>query len=1011
MTAKEAYIAAHDRKTAKEATLPAFPRRAASALGQSMPEALQQKMEGAFGADFSDVRIHAGSTRAMELGARAYTQGSDIHVAPGQPANDTRQGQELLGHELTHVVQQRAGRVQATTQMKGVAVNAERGLEAEADAMGARTADGLQQRGSAAIQRSAAPAVSQLATAVVQRWELFEVASKARDFFAEQANLIPGFRMLTVILGMNPINMKAVERSAANILRAVVGLMVGGELIIQALDHFGVFDRVGAWIEQQIRSLGLTWESIKQAIDRFIDSLGVSDLANLGGVWNRAVSIFAEPINRISSFVRGLVPPVLRFIKEAILTPLSKLAASTKGWDLLTAVLGKDPITGEAVPRTAETLIGGFMKLIGQQEIWENIKRANAGPRAMAWFQKALSGLLGFVNAIPGLFVKALEALTVEDVVLLPRALAKVAVAFGDFLGKFFDWAGGTIWNLLEIIFEVVAPEVLVYLHKAGGAFRTILKDPVHFVGNLVKAGQLGLQQFAANFVKHLRASLIGWLTGTLGGAGIYIPQAFTLVEIGKLVLSVLGITWPKIRAKIVKVIGEPAMKTLETGFDIVVALVKGGPAAAWEVIKEQLSNLHEMVMQSIIGFVQERVVQAAITKLVSMLSPAGAFIQAIIATYNTVMFFVERLKQIAQVVAAFIDSIAAIASGALGAAANRVEQTMAGLLTLVVSFLARIAGLGSVTDAVTKLVAEVQGRVDKALDFAISWIVEKAKSLLAGSMGKKDTKDERTEEQKLADLRHAMSEGAAALKGTSSTAKVRKLLTSIQAKYNLTSLVLVTDKKIGKKETDHIEGTINPEIKGDPEDFVEGLVDAETGNPISIDFSAKRFPSKEKEYREQIAMQQTTLRAMKISEWSGNRNAFIERREAARAAGKKVTGRDPQSAKLQEDFRENQRLLMIDAKTTLYEETMSPKAASLRAKKEVDEYMKDKAALHPLDQVAGGGAEPTELGDTEINSAIGPAWNSSKRIGRLDKAVAKVPEDVRGDWNMDVTLTVDEQG
>jgi len=71
-------------------------------------------------------------------------------------------------------------------------------------------------------------------------------------------------------------------------------------------------------------------------------------------------------------------------------------------------------------------------------------------------------------------------------------------------------------------------------------------------------------------------------------------------------------------------------------------------------------------------------VVTAAVTRLVSMLSPAGAFIQAVIATYNTVMFFVERLRQIAQVAMSFIDSISAIAAGNITAAANRVEQRSA---------------------------------------------------------------------------------------------------------------------------------------------------------------------------------------------------------------------------------------------------------------------------------------------------------------------------------------------
>ena len=268
------------------------------------------------------------------------------------------------------------------------------------------------------------------------------------------------------------------------------------------------------------------------------------------------------------------------------------------------------------------------------------------------------------------------------------------------------------------------------YLKKAGGALHTILQNPIAFAGHLVAAAKLGFQQFAANFGTHLKTSLVGWLTGALSGAGIYIPQALSLAEIGKFVLSVLGITWTKIRAMIVKALGptgETIMKAMETGFDVVVALVKGGPAAAWEVIKDKLGDLKDMVLSAILGFVEEKVVKAAVTKLLSLLSPVGAFIQAIIGIYNTVMFFVERLKQIAAVVAAFIDSIAAIASGAIGAAAARVESTLSGLLTLVISFLARIAGLGGVTDFIVAKIKALQERVEKALETAVQWIVGKA--------------------------------------------------------------------------------------------------------------------------------------------------------------------------------------------------------------------------------------------------------------------------------------------
>jgi Domain of unknown function (DUF4157) len=129
------------RKRADEAT--ASPRLPAPAQGSGrpMPRSVQAKMERSFHADFSAVRIHEGP-QAHAVGALAYTQGADIHFAPGQYQPESRRGQELLGHELTHVVQQARGRVRAPQQAARVPINDDAGLEREADAMGARAARG-----------------------------------------------------------------------------------------------------------------------------------------------------------------------------------------------------------------------------------------------------------------------------------------------------------------------------------------------------------------------------------------------------------------------------------------------------------------------------------------------------------------------------------------------------------------------------------------------------------------------------------------------------------------------------------------------------------------------------------------------------------------------------------------------------------------------------------------------------------------------------------------------------
>jgi hypothetical protein len=114
---------------------------APSGAGSPLPAGVQSKMERAFGADFSAIRVHQDGA-ADAVGAQAFARGTDLHFAPGRYDPHSQAGQELLGHELAHTVQQAQGRVGASAQPKGGAIHSDAGLEREADDLGARAARG-----------------------------------------------------------------------------------------------------------------------------------------------------------------------------------------------------------------------------------------------------------------------------------------------------------------------------------------------------------------------------------------------------------------------------------------------------------------------------------------------------------------------------------------------------------------------------------------------------------------------------------------------------------------------------------------------------------------------------------------------------------------------------------------------------------------------------------------------------------------------------------------------------
>ncbi|YAF95385.1 MAG: DUF4157 domain-containing protein [Nodularia sp. CChRGM 3473] len=92
----------------------------AQSSGQPLAESIRQPMEQAFGADFSGVKVHTDSQSDQlnqSIQAKAFTTGQDIFFRQEAYNPGSRAGQELIAHELTHVVQQSSGKVQRAQQV------------------------------------------------------------------------------------------------------------------------------------------------------------------------------------------------------------------------------------------------------------------------------------------------------------------------------------------------------------------------------------------------------------------------------------------------------------------------------------------------------------------------------------------------------------------------------------------------------------------------------------------------------------------------------------------------------------------------------------------------------------------------------------------------------------------------------------------------------------------------------------------------------------------------------
>ena len=277
---------------------------------------------------------------------------------------------------------------------------------------------------------------------------------------------------------------------------------------------------------------------------------------------------------------------------------------------------------------------------------------------------------------------------------------------------------------------------------KAEDSIEKIIENPGAFVGHLIDAVKLGFKQFGAHFWTHLKDGIVQWLFGTFAQAGITMPASFDIAGIFDLCCQVLGLTWPRLRGKVVKVIGEKNTERLEFVAKYIQALVTGGFAGLWQQIQQDMSGLWDMVIGGVKDWLIQSVVMAAIEKIATMWNPAGAIFELIKTAWNLYQWVRENAQRIFGLVQAVVDSISNIVAGNISGAANFIEASLAKLIPVAISLFADLLGLGGLADKIRSIIEKVQTKVDHAIDALIERVMKMFKGKDDDHKDGKDGKD-----------------------------------------------------------------------------------------------------------------------------------------------------------------------------------------------------------------------------------------------------------------------------
>jgi hypothetical protein len=420
--------------------------------------------------------------------------------------------------------------------------------------------------------------------------------------------------------------------------------------------------------------------------------LGMKDLPGVQAIFDRNRANFVSSINSLIATITAVNKSVISECKTILANARKEIA-------VYVSKLG--PGLKEIGAKAAEEMnsrLAGLDSFIVRKE--QELQ------------QKLAEKQVAAIKAIDEKIEKMKEAMS--------GALSKIGNLLLQAAKKFFTWALKQAGYSLADIEGIIS--------KGASVLKSIFTQPIKFAKNLINAAINGFKNFGKNFLVHLKNSLFEWLTGSL--EGLVLPQVWDFKGIISVALQMIGISYQNIRQHMVAVMGETVVSSIEKTFTLVKTLITQGPMAAWEQLKEMAGEMQQAFIEAVKDFLKMKVIEQAIQWVVSIFVPGAGIIKAVVAIYDTIVFFIQKAKQIMQMIGSFLSSVGEIAAGNIGAAASALENGLARGLTVVISFLAQLLHLNAITDKIKAVIQKIRGKVDAVLAKVAKWIADKAKSL-----------------------------------------------------------------------------------------------------------------------------------------------------------------------------------------------------------------------------------------------------------------------------------------
>ncbi|MCD4536367.1 hypothetical protein LRP67_19925 [Nocardioides sp. cx-169] len=358
-----------------------------------------------------------------------------------------------------------------------------------------------------------------------------------------------------------------------------------------------------------------------------------------------------------------------------------------------------------------------------------------------ARFARQLDGLAAQAQEARTSFVTDISQRAVTAVAEVQHEVEALREKAGGLVGRivaaieaFIDDPVRAIINGLLTLVGIPPASFWALVEKIGQVIDQIADDPETFANNLVAALRLGFEGFFERFGSHLLTAFWSWLFSKLGNVGVTLPRDSSVGSIITFILQVMGITWPRIREILVRHVGAQNVAIIEKVWELVSLLIERGPDGVLEMLREKLEPeaIVNAVLEAAVEFVIQALVERVALRLLAMLNPAGAVLQAIELIYRVLRWVFENAARIFALVETVVNAAAEILAGNLTGVATMVENALARLLPLVIDLLAGMLGLGDLPEQVAAVIGRLQAVVLPVVERVIVALVTRGRALLA---------------------------------------------------------------------------------------------------------------------------------------------------------------------------------------------------------------------------------------------------------------------------------------